>query len=76
MANDRLKNVCQIEHARRRFVENFLANLISGLTAYSFLEKKPYLKPEIIDDEKLKKQAAWVELTLIHELFWLSLKKE
>ena len=50
-ANDRLKKICLIKHTRHRFFENFLPNLIAGLTAYSFLEKKPSLKPEIIDDE-------------------------
>jgi hypothetical protein len=42
--NDVLKNCCQIEHSRHRSFNNFLANLISGLTAYSFLESKPSIK--------------------------------
>lgn len=42
--NDVLKNVCQIEHTRHRSFDNFLANLLSGLIAYSFLPKKPSIK--------------------------------
>jgi hypothetical protein len=42
--NDILKNVCYIEHTRHRSVDNFLANLISGLIAYSFMPKKPSIK--------------------------------
>ena len=41
--NEFLKNICQIEHSRHRSAMNFLANLISGLVAYSFLPKKPSL---------------------------------
>ena len=52
--NDELKNICQIEHTRHRSFDNFLANLISGLIAYSFLPKKPSLNIDIIDDEKVK----------------------
>lgn len=46
--NDELKNQCQIEHTRHRSFENFLTNLLSGLIAYSFFDKKPSLKLEII----------------------------
>ncbi len=42
--NDALKNTCQIEHSRHRFFDNFLGNLIAGLTAYSFPDKKPSIK--------------------------------
>lgn len=48
--NDELKNQCQIEHTRHRSFENFLSNLLSGLIAYSFFDKKPSLKLEIIDN--------------------------
>lgn len=41
--NDELKNICQISHTRHRSPMNWLANLISGLTAYMFLPKKPSL---------------------------------
>ena len=42
--NDLLKNTCQIEHSRHRSFDNFIANMISGLIAYSFLPKKPSIK--------------------------------
>lgn len=41
--NDILKNHCQIEHTRHRSFDNFIANLISGLVAYSFLPSKPHI---------------------------------
>ena len=41
--NDQLKNICQIQHSRHRSVWNFLVNLLAGLTAYTFLPKKPSL---------------------------------
>jgi hypothetical protein len=47
--NDELKNQCQVEHTRLRSFENFVANLLSGLVAYSFFDKKPSLNLEIID---------------------------
>ncbi len=39
--NDFLKNICQIEHSRYRSVSGFLINVVSGITAYSFLPTKP-----------------------------------
>ena len=48
--NDQLKNQCQIEHTRHRSFENFLTNLLSGMIAYSFFDKKPSLNIEIIDN--------------------------
>lgn len=56
--NDQLKNICQIEHTRHRSFENFVANLISGLVAYSFLDKKPSLNLDIIDKNRVKRLAA------------------
>jgi len=41
--NDFLKNICQIEHTRHRSAANFIVNLIAGMTAYSFMPKKPSL---------------------------------
>ena len=41
--NDQLKNIWQIEHTRHRSVANFFVNLIAGLIAYTFREKKPSL---------------------------------
>lgn len=40
---DQLKNISQIEHTRHRSVFNFFVNLIAGLVAYTFREKKPSL---------------------------------
>jgi hypothetical protein len=40
---DQLKNISQIEHSRHRSFWNFLVNIIAGLTAYSWREKKPML---------------------------------
>ena len=48
--NDQLKNICQIEHTRHRSMENFVANLISGLITYQFFDKKPSLNLEIINN--------------------------
>jgi hypothetical protein len=44
--NDQLKNISQIEHSRHRSVWNFLVNLLAGLTAYTYLSKKPSLDLE------------------------------
>jgi hypothetical protein len=55
--NDELKNICQIEHTRHRSFENFLTNLISGLIAYSFLDKKPSINVDIIDNQSLRRCA-------------------
>jgi len=41
--NDQLKNILQIEHTRHRSFWNFLVNLVAGLTAYTYLPKKPSL---------------------------------
>src|SRR3989338_9935042 len=41
--NDQFKNQMQIEHTRHRSPTNFLVNLMSGLLAYSFKPKKPWL---------------------------------
>ncbi|MGD8777485.1 MAG: IS982 family transposase [Ignavibacteria bacterium] len=49
--NDQLKNVCQIEHSRHRSVSNFLVNLISGLVAYAFKERKPRLNIASLDNQ-------------------------
>lgn len=55
--NDQLKNVCQIEHTRHRSFDNFVTNLISGLIAYSFLDKKPSINTEVFERRSLKKFA-------------------
>ena len=38
--NDQLKNICQIEHSRHRSIFNFMVNVVAGLIAYSYQEKK------------------------------------
>jgi hypothetical protein len=38
-----LKNISQIEHSRHRSVANYLVNLMAGLIAYTYREKKPSL---------------------------------
>ena len=49
--NGILQSSCLIEHTRHRSVINFLVNVLSGLAAYTFLDKKPSivkpLKPRI-----------------------------
>ena len=42
--NDQLKNLSQIEHSRHRSVTHFMVNLLAGLVAYTWQEKKPSLK--------------------------------
>lgn len=44
---DQLKNISNIEHSRHRSVSNFLVNVLAGLTAYTFREKKPSLNIQI-----------------------------
>ncbi len=40
---DQLKNISQIEHTRHRSLWNLLVNILAGLAAYSWREKKPGL---------------------------------
>lgn len=49
------KNICQVEHARHRSFDNFVTNLLSGLIAYSFFDKKPSinLQENIVDLKRL-----------------------
>jgi hypothetical protein len=51
--NDQLKNISQIEHTRHRSVLGFLSNLISGLIAYCFQEKKPSLNLEFCKTKQM-----------------------
>jgi Transposase DDE domain len=41
--NDQLKNICQLEHPRHRSLTNFVVNVLAGLIAYTYQEKKPAL---------------------------------
>ena len=51
--NDKLKNICQVEHSRHRSVINFMCNLIAGIIAYQFLPKKPAIKFEKLNTNQL-----------------------
>ena len=42
--NDQLKNISDIEHSRHRSPVNFLSNIISGLIAYTWQEKRPSIR--------------------------------
>ena len=50
---DQLKNISQIEHSRHRSVANCLVNLVAGLVAYTWREKKPSLNIRIKDQLQL-----------------------
>jgi hypothetical protein len=52
---DQLKNISQIEHSRHRSVANCFINLLAGLIAYTYREKKPSLKIRV--KEQLQLQA-------------------
>ena len=41
---DQLKNIAQIDHTRHRSCISFMVNLMAGLIAYTFKEKKPSIK--------------------------------
>lgn len=49
---DQLKNISQIEHSRHRSVANCFVNLLGGLIAYTWREKKPSLNIRL--DEQLQ----------------------
>jgi hypothetical protein len=51
--NDQLKNISQIEHTRHRSPVNFFVNLIAGLIAYTFREKKPSLNIRVKEQLRL-----------------------
>ncbi len=41
--NDQLQNISQLVHSRHRSVSNFMVNVIAGLIAYTWQDKKPSL---------------------------------
>ncbi len=51
--NDELKNICQLEHSRHRSFANFIANIVAGLIAYSFLPKKPSISYQAVSSNQL-----------------------
>jgi hypothetical protein len=50
---DQLKNISQIEHSRHRSVANCLVNLVAGLVAYTWREKKPSLNIRVKEQLQL-----------------------
>lgn len=50
---DQLKNISQIEHSRHRSVANCFVNLVAGLVAYTFREKKPSLNIRVTEQLRL-----------------------
>jgi len=50
---DQLKNISNIEHSRHRSVANCFVNLIAGLVAYTYREKKPSLNLRVTEQSQL-----------------------
>jgi hypothetical protein len=50
---DQLKNISQLEHSRHRSVVNFMVNLVAGLIAYTYQDKKPSLNIRVEDFKPL-----------------------
>ena len=50
---DQLKNISQIEHSRHRSVANCFVNLLAGLVAYTWREKKPSLNIRVKEQLQL-----------------------
>lgn len=51
--NDQLKNISQIEHTRHRSLTGFMLNLLGGLVAYTYQDKKPSLNLSTTTDPML-----------------------
>ena len=51
--NDQLKNISQIEHTRHRSMAGFMLNLLGGLIAYTYQDKKPSLHLDIATPQAL-----------------------
>jgi hypothetical protein len=51
--NDQLRNISQIEHSRHRSVANCFVNLLGGLIAYTWREKKPSLNIRVEEQLQL-----------------------
>jgi hypothetical protein len=47
--NDQLKNIFDLEHSRHRSLTHYLSNIMAGLVAYSYQEKKPALNLRELD---------------------------
>jgi Transposase DDE domain len=50
---DQLKNISQIEHSRHRSVANCFVNLLAGVVAYTWREKKPSLNIRVTEQLQL-----------------------
>ncbi len=50
---DQLKNISNIEHSRHHSVANCFVNLVVGLVAYTYREKKPSLNIRVKDQLQL-----------------------
>lgn len=50
---DQLKNISQVEHSRHRSAANCFVNLVAGLAAYSWREKKPSLNIRVKEQLRL-----------------------
>jgi hypothetical protein len=50
---DQLKNISNIEHSRHRSVANCFVNLVAGLVAYTWREKKPSLNIRVKEQLQL-----------------------
>lgn len=51
--NDQLKNISQIEHTRHRSIAGFMLNLLGGLIAYTYRDKKPSLHLDMTSSQIL-----------------------
>lgn len=52
--NDQLKNISQVQHTRHRSVCNFMVNVIAGIIAYTYQDKKPSLNLTTQDLDSLQ----------------------
>jgi Transposase DDE domain len=50
---DQLKNISQIEHSRHRSVANYFTEIIAGLIAYTYREKRPSLSMRASEIQQL-----------------------
>ena len=49
IVNDELKNIVQVEHSIHRSFDNFVVNLLGGITAYCYFPKKPSIRVQTVD---------------------------
>ena len=62
--NDQFKNISQIQHTRHRSGCNFMVNVIAGLIAYTYQDKKPSLNLTTEDLDSLQKSHLFPDETL------------